>query len=95
MTTLTLPEFEAMLQAERFDEILSVTRAPAYALAEHQHAFDACAYITAGAFTLVVGGVATRYVAGQVFRLNAGVAHEEFAGPEGASYRAGRRKVAV
>lgn len=90
---MTLTEFEAMLQAQQFGEIVSVSREAGYALGDHQHPFEACAYITSGDITLVVKGIATRYLAGDIFRLAAGVAHEESAGLNGVSYRAGRRTV--
>ena len=90
---MSLTEFEAMLRTEQFGEITSVERGAGYALGEHQHPFDACALITSGDITLVVGGVATNYPVGGVFRLAAGVVHEEYAGAEGVSYRVGRRRV--
>jgi quercetin dioxygenase-like cupin family protein len=86
-------EFEASLKAEHYGEITTVDRAAGYALGEHQHPFDACALITAGDITLVVGGAATKYAAGDIFRLPAGVVHLESAGPSGVSYRVGRRLV--
>ena len=92
---MTLTEFQTMLQAEQFGEIATVTRDAGYALGEHQHPFDACAYIVSGDITLVVDGAATHYPAGRVFRLAAGVVHLEHAGPQGVSYRVGRRGVAA
>ncbi len=92
--SMTLTEFEAMLRSEQFGEITSVERGAGYALGEHQHPFDACAFVTSGDITLVVGGVATHYPAGAIFRLAAGVVHEEFAGAQGVSYRVGRRMAA-
>ena len=88
-------EFETGLKAERYDEITTVDRAVGYALGEHQHPFDACALITAGDITLVVDGTARNYAAGDIFRLPAGVVHQENAGPDGVSYLVGRRLVAA
>ena len=88
---MNLDEFEASLKAEGFGEIVTVDRPAGYALGEHQHPFDACALITAGDITLIVGGVATRYSAGQIFRLPAGTPHHETVGAEGMQYRVGRR----
>lgn len=88
-------EFEISLKAEHFDEVVAIDRAVGYALGEHRHPFDACALITAGDFTLVVDGVSTNYAVGDIFRLSAGIAHHENAGPAGASYLAGRRQVAA
>jgi len=90
---MTETEFETLLQAGQFADIASVEREAAYALADHSHPFDACALITSGDITLVVDGVATTYQTGEIFRLSAGVLHEESAGPQGVSYRVGRRMV--
>ena len=86
-------EFEATLKAENFNETVLVERPVGYALGEHQHTFDACALITSGDFTLVVAGVATTYMTGDIFRLPANILHHESAGPTGATYIAGRRQV--
>jgi quercetin dioxygenase-like cupin family protein len=91
---MTVTEFEAMLQAGQFGAVASVERDAAYALGEHSHPFDACALVTSGDITLVVGGVSTTYHAGEIFRLPAGAPHEEFAGTHGVGYRVGRRVVA-
>ena len=87
-------EFEANLKAENFEEMVAIEREAGYALGEHRHPFDACALITAGDFTLVVDGVTTNYAVGDVYRLAAGKAHHEKAGPAGASYLVGRRQIA-
>lgn len=87
-------DFEAQLKAENFDEVVPVERLPGYALGEHQHAFDACALITAGDITLVVAGVASNYGVGDIFRLPAGTPHHESAGVSGVQYLSGRRMVA-
>lgn len=92
---MNLDEFEASLKADGFGEIVTVERPAGYALGEHQHAFDACALIIAGDITLTVSGVATRYSAGQIFRLSAGTPHHETVGAEGLQYRVGRRPPVV
>ena len=92
---MNLDEFEATLKADGFDEIATVERPAGYALGNHQHPFDACALITAGDITLIVDGVATRYSAGQIFRLPAGTPHHETVGAEGMQYRVGRRHSAA
>ena len=91
---MNLVDFEAHLKAENYDQRVVWERLPGYALGEHQHAFDACGFITAGDFTLVVDGVTTNYAAGEVFRLSAGVPHHESVGSSGAHYVVGRRTVA-
>ena len=91
---MNLVDFEAHLKAENYDQRVVWERLPGYALGEHQHAFDACALVTEGDFTLVVDGVTTNYAAGEIFRLPAGTLHHESAGLSGARYVVGRRMVA-
>ena len=50
---------------------------------------------TAGSITLDVGGAVATYNAGDIFRLAAGTPHTESAGPQGVSYRVGRRGAAA
>ena len=88
-------EFESQLKADGYTTIALVDRPVGYSLGEHQHTFDARAFITRGDFTLTVDGIATRYAAGDIFRLPARTPHHESAGPEGASYISGRREVAA
>ena len=88
---MNIQEFETQLKAENFDEIVMVEQPIGYAMGEHQHPFDACALITKGDFTLVVGGVSTTYGVGDIFRLPAQTLHHENAAPHGATYLAGRK----
>ena len=90
---MTLHEFEAALKADHYGEIVPITRAAGYAMDIHSHTFDARALITAGEFILVVGGVERIYALGDIFQLPAGTLHGERAGPDGASYLAGRKEV--
>lgn len=88
-------EFETSLKVDGFGEITTVERMAGYELGEHAHPFDARALITAGQITLVVDGVSTIYGVGDIFRLAAGTPHHESAGPQGVSYRVGRRAVST
>lgn len=92
---MNIQAFRDELQANGFDEAVAVDRPVGYAMGEHQHPFDACAFITAGDITLVVDGVSSHYRVGDVFRLPAGTHHLEAAGPHGVGYLSGRRSVAV
>lgn len=83
--------FEAQLKAQGYQVITSVAQPAGYALGEHVHPFDACALILEGDFTIHVNGVDHHYGVGEIFRLPAGTPHSERAGPQGVSYRAGRR----
>ena len=84
-------QFERLLAQDHFSPAVLMEREVGYSLGAHEHPFDACALITAGDITLVVGGVTTTYREGDVFRLPAGTVHEESAGPQGVRYLSGRR----
>jgi quercetin dioxygenase-like cupin family protein len=88
-------EFEAGLRAEHYGEIVTVEKPVGYSMGEHQHPFDACALITAGAITITVAGVERSYAVGDIFRLKAGTPHLENAVPHGVTYLVGRRQVTV
>jgi quercetin dioxygenase-like cupin family protein len=91
--TVNAQEFEAGLKAEKYDEILTVTKDVGYKMGDHQHPFDACALITAGQIDIAVGGVMRAYKPGDVFRVPAGAVHTEDASKLGVTYLAGRRHV--
>ena len=88
---MNIQEFEAQLKDDNFDEITLVEKPIGYVMGEHQHPFDACALITKGDFTLVVGGVSTTYGVGDIFRLSAQTPHHENAVLNGVTYLAGRK----
>ncbi len=92
---MNLQEFEASLQAQHYDEIVTVEKVPGYQLGEHKHAFDACALITEGQIDIAVDGVMRSYRVGDIFRVPANTVHTESAGPAGVVYRAGRRHLAA
>jgi quercetin dioxygenase-like cupin family protein len=84
-------DFAAILTAEGFAPAIPRSLAPGQPVPEHTHPFDAKILVTAGAFTLTLGGIATRHGLGDLFSVPAGEPHAELAGPEGAEYLAGRR----
>lgn len=88
---MNIQEFETQLKSQGYQVIASVEQPAGYAMSEHAHAFDACALITHGDFTITVDGHPRHYAAGDVFRLPAGTLHSESAGPQGVKYLAGRR----
>lgn len=90
---MNVQEFEASLQAERYDEIVPIDKAPGYQLGEHRHAFDACAMVTQGEIQISVDGVSRTYREGDIFRVPAQTVHTEAAGVAGVSYLAGRRHI--
>jgi quercetin dioxygenase-like cupin family protein len=83
--------FEDSLKAERYGEIANVSKDVGYKMDEHEHAFDACALITAGQIDITVEGIKTEYKVGDIFRLSAGTVHLEDASRYGVSYLVGRR----
>ena len=83
--------FEDSLTAEKYGEIVIVSKDVGYKMDEHQHEFDACALITAGQIDISVDGIKTEYKVGDVFRLAAGTVHLEDASHYGVSYLVGRR----
>lgn len=87
---MDLSQFEAQLTEQGYQTLTTVSQSAGYHMGEHAHPFDACALILRGDFTLTVEGVATRYTAGEIFRLPAGTPHSE-SSEGGVEYRAGRR----
>lgn len=83
--------FEESLKAEKYGEIVNVSKALGYKMDEHQHEFDACALIINGQIDISVDGIKTEYKAGDIFRLAAGTVHLEDASRYGVNYLVGRR----
>jgi quercetin dioxygenase-like cupin family protein len=86
--------FEAELNREGY-EIVTNTMAPNKLNDEHAHSFDAYLLVTAGQMTIAANGERHTYQTGETFRMPAGCRHSETAGPEGATYIAGRRHKAA
>jgi quercetin dioxygenase-like cupin family protein len=84
-------EFEALLVAEKFDEVVTISREPNGSLPNHSHPFEAKALITKGQISITVDAVRRFYKAGEIFHLNAHVEHMETYGPEGVTYLVGRK----
>lgn len=82
--------FEAQLQAEGYPEIRCNEYKPNQHNPEHSHPFDVHALVLEGEITLTVEGKATRYGAGDEFRMAAGCRHIEDIGPQGVRYIVGR-----
>lgn len=82
--------FEAELRDGGY-EIVPNTMAPNKLNDEHAHSFDAYLLVVAGEMTIAANGERHTYRAGETFRMPAGCRHSELAGPDGASYVAGRR----
>ena len=84
-------EFEAQLQRDGY-EVLVRTMQPDTLNPEHAHDFDARLLVVAGEMTVVADGQRNTYRVGDTFSMTHGCRHSEQAGPEGATYVAGRRK---
>ena len=83
--------FEAELQQDGYQVVVN-TMQPGAINPEHAHDFDARLMVVAGEMTIVVGDQRNTYRIGDTFSMTHGCRHSELAGPEGATYVAGRRK---
>ncbi len=86
-------EFEIALQTEGYAPAVRIEQPVGYAMGEHQHPFDAFAFIIAGEIAIEVSGVTKAYPAGSIFRLAAHTPHLENTIQHGVTYLAGRRTV--
>ena len=86
--------FEAELQRDGYQVIVN-TMQPGVINPEHAHDFDARLMVVAGEMTVVIGDQRNTYQVGETFGMTHGCRHAEHAGPQGATYVAGRRKPAA
>ena len=84
-------EFEAALQRDGYEVVVRKME-PNTTNPEHAHDFDARLMVVAGEMTIVVEDQPNTYKVGDTFSMTNGCRHSEHAGPEGATYVAGRRK---
>lgn len=93
-STNQLPPFDDFRRSalERgFDEVLERAWKPFTKLDTHTHAFDADALVVQGEMWLGENGVERRLLPGDTFQLEAGTAHTERYGADGAVYWVARR----
>ena len=83
--------FESELQQDGYQVVVN-TMQPGAINPEHAHDVDARLMVVAGEMTIVVGDQRSTYRIGDTFSMTHGCRHSELAGPEGATYVAGRRK---
>ena len=86
-------QFEADLQREGYQVVVN-TMQPGAVNPEHQHDFDARLMVVAGEMTIHAEGKQNNYKVGETFSMTHGCRHSEHAGPDGATYVAGRRQPA-
>ena len=82
--------FEAALQRDGF-EVVARTMEPNTTNPEHAHDFDARVLVVAGEMTLDRDGARRACRPGDTLEIAHGHRQAEIAGPDGASYIAGRR----
>jgi quercetin dioxygenase-like cupin family protein len=85
--------FEAELQRDGYQVVVN-TMQPDAINPEHVHDFDARLLVVVGEMTIHAEGERNTYRVGDTFSMQHGCRHAEHAGPEGATYFAGRRKPA-
>ena len=83
--------FEDELQRDGYQVVVN-TMQPNVTNPEHAHDFDARLLVVAGEMTVAIGEQRTTYKIGDTFSMTHGCRHSEHAGPDGATYVAGRRK---
>ena len=83
--------FVAAARADGYEEIVEREMPAGFSDAEHQHAFDARILVTAGEFTITMGGATNAYRAGESFEVPAGTPHAEAAGEAALRYTVARR----
>lgn len=83
-------QFLKMLSTEGFPEPTLVVRDGAGFLDRHDHPFEVKALVVSGQIDLMVDGVRSAYIAGDVFHLLPHQAHTERYGNNGVQYLASR-----
>jgi len=90
-SNMTKEQFLSMLVLEGFPEPILVEREADGFLDDHTHPFEVKALVVSGQIDLVVDGVRTVYVSGDVFHLSANQVHTERYGSNGVQYLASRK----
>ncbi|QWE30368.1 cupin [Polynucleobacter sp. Adler-ghost] len=91
---MTKEQFMSMLVLDGFPEPTLVQREAGGFLDAHTHPFEVQALVLSGQIDLVVDGVRTAYISGEVFRLLANQVHTERYGSNGVQYLASRKNSA-
>ncbi len=84
--------FESALARDGYTETVERSLTPGEATPDHTHPFDARLLILSGTLIYETAGGRETYLTDESFEVARGTVHAEVAGPEGASYLAGRRR---
>ncbi len=90
---MTQDQFLKMLVSDEFPEPTLVEREAGSTLGSHAHPFEVKALVVSGQIDLVVDGVKSVYIAGDVFHLLPNQVHTERYGNAGVQYWASRKTV--
>lgn len=86
-------QFQKVLEANGFpDSVLVVREASAY-LEDHAHHFEVMALVLSGQIDLMVAGVRSTYLVGDIFHLSPNQMHAEWYGSGSVQYLAGRKEL--
>jgi hypothetical protein len=88
---MTKEQFLSMLVLEGYPEPTLVEREAGGFLDDHTHPFEVKALVVSGQIDLVVDGVRTSYISGELFHLLENQVHTERYGNNGVQYLASRR----
>jgi quercetin dioxygenase-like cupin family protein len=88
---MTKEQFLSMLVLDGFPEPILVEREADGYLDDHTHPFEVKALVVSGQIDLVVDGVRTSYISGELFHLLENQVHTERYGNNGVQYLASRR----
>lgn len=88
---MTKEQFLSMLVLEGFPEPTLVEREVDGFLDDHTHPFEVKALVVSGQIDLVVDGVMTSYISGELFHLLENQVHTERYGNNGVQYLASRK----
>ena len=88
---MTKEQFLSMLVLEGYPEPTLVEREAGGFLDDHTHPFEVKALVVSGQIDLVLNGVRTSYISGELFHLLANQVHTERYGNNGVQYLASRK----
>ncbi|MFM2029164.1 MAG: hypothetical protein RL517_355 [Pseudomonadota bacterium] len=84
-------EFLAALSRDGFPSPVLVVRESGAYLDEHSHPFEVKALVTQGQIDIVIKGLKSTYLTGDVFHLEHSQVHAESYGDQGVQYLASRK----